>query len=413
MGPLNRYGPQKLAPDDEVISQQKAEIKIPQNQQVENARGKTVPNGTQNQTGLRNGGEFVFFDLLDASLYLELSQTPHALEAMAGNLSGGAWVVIDEIQKIPELLDEVHRLMETRDWRFALCGSSARKLRRKGTNLLGGRALTRNMESFSCHELGDLFDLAFSLEWGLLPSVQLDRENARDILNAYVNTYLKEEIREEGLVRNLPPFLRFLGIAGLLNGQLVNGQNIAREASVPRSSVDVYFSILEDTLLGHFLPAYRPNLKVREQAHPKFYWFDPGVARAAAGLAFDPVDRLWMGTALETLVYHELRVYNHTQDKNRAVAFYRTPGGAEIDFVVETQKRTGTSHAHVVCLEVKMAERWDRKWERAMRSLKDIDRIHVDRMIGIYMGDRSYYYDDLEVFPVTEFLRQLYQGDVF
>ena len=128
-----------------------------------------------------------------------------------------------------------------------------------------------------------------------------------------VNTYLKEEIKEEGIVRNLPPFLRFLEVAGLLNGQVVNGQNIAREASIPRASVDSYFSILEDTLLGHFLPAYRPKAKVREQAHPKFYWFDPGVARGAAGLLFDPVDRLWRGTALETTLFHELRVYNDTQ----------------------------------------------------------------------------------------------------
>ncbi|MCK5595193.1 ATP-binding protein, partial [bacterium] len=137
------------------------------------------------------------------------------------------------------------------------------------------------MLDISCKELGELFDPEFSLQWGYLPLVQLDRENAPDILNAYVNTYIKEEIKEEGIVRSRPPFLRFLGVSGLMNGQLVNGQNIAREVSVPRSSVDMYFSILGDTLLGHFLPAYRPKLKVREQTHPKFHWFDPGVARAA------------------------------------------------------------------------------------------------------------------------------------
>jgi predicted AAA+ superfamily ATPase len=354
-----------------------------------------------------------FFDLLDSSLYLELSQNPNVLEAMVGHLPTDSWVVLDEIQKIPTLLDEVHRLMETREWKFALCGSSARKLRRGGTNLLGGRAVTRNLEAFSSNELTDLFDLDFSLQWGLLPLIQLDKENAQDILNAYANTYIKEEIKEEGVVRNLPPFLRFLRIAGMLNGQLVNGQNIAREASVPRSSVDVYFSILEDTLLGHFLTAYRPNLKIREQTHPKFYWFDPGVARAAAGLLFDPVDRLWKGTALETLVYHELRVYNHTQKKNRPINFYRTSSGVEIDFVIETQKSRQDSPAHIVCIEVKMADNWQRKWENPMRFLANNDRIYVDSMYGVYMGNRAYHYDGVNVLPISDFIMELYKGNIF
>lgn len=354
-----------------------------------------------------------FFDLLDSTLYLELSQNPGHLEAMAGNLQENSWIVIDEIQKIPHLLDEVHRLMETRRWRFALCGSSARKLRRGGVNLLGGRAVTRYLDAFSCLELGDRFDAEFALQWGFLPYVQLDRENAADILNSYVNTYIKEEIKEESIVRSLPPFLRFLSIAGQLNGQLLNRQNISREAAVPRSSVDVYFSILEDTLLGHFLPAYRPNVKVREQTHPKFYWFDPGVARAAAGLLFDPVDRIWQGTALENMIYHELRVFNLTQNRNRLIYFYRTGSGAEIDFVIETQKRQSSANARIVCLEVKLSEKWDRKWERTMRSLNASDRIHVDKMIGIYTGKRAYYFDGLDVLPVEDFLKQLHQGDIF
>ena len=372
------------------------------------------PRGVGKSTWLRKAlPDAFFFDLLDSSLYLELSQKPNNLEAMVGNVPEGFWVVVDEIQKIPELLDEVHRLMETRGWRFALCGSSARQLRRGGTNLLGGRAVTRHLDTFSYRELGPAFDAEFSLQWGSLPYVQLDRENAADILNAYVNTYIKEEIKEEGIVRRLPPFLRFLGIAGQLNGQMVNGQNISREASVPRSSVDMYFSILEDTLLGHFLLAYRPQVKVREQTHPKFYWFDPGVARAAAGLLFDPVDRLWKGTALETMIYHELRVYNHTRNKNRPISFYRTGSGAEVDFVIETRKRQGSRHPHVVCLEVKTATRWDRRWERTMRSLARADRIHVDKMVGIYTGERAYHFDGVDVLPVMDFLEKLFQDEIF
>ncbi len=211
----------------------------------------------------------------------------------------------------------------------------------------------------------------------------------------------------------MPPFLRFLNIAGLLNGNMINRQNISREAAVPRSTVDTYFSILEDTLLGHFLPAYRPNLKVREQTHPKFYWFDPGVARAAAGLIFDPIDRLWMGTALENLIDHELRVYNHIQNRNRPIYFYRTGSGSEIDFVIETQKRRPNAIAHIVCLEVKVAKKWDRKWERPMRFLSKDPRIHVDKMIGVYMGERTYHFDGIDVLPLRVFLDQLHREEIF
>jgi predicted AAA+ superfamily ATPase len=373
------------------------------------------PRGVGKTTWLKEVfAEAFFVDLLDSSLYLELSQKPGNLEAMLGKLPEDSWVVIDEIQKIPSLLDEIHRLMEENQWRFAMCGSSARKLRRGGVNLLGGRAVVRNLDAFSYGELGSArFNPEFSLQWGSLPWVQRDRDNAPDILSGYFNTYIKEEIKEEGIVRSLPPFLRFLGIAGLLNGQLVNGQNISREAAVPRSTVDAYFSILEDTLLGHFLPAYRPNVKVREQSRPKFYWFDPGVARAAAGLLFDPVDRLWIGRALENMIFHELRVYNHTQNRNRPIYFYRTGSGVEIDFVIETQKKQPHSKPRVVCVEVKLAEKWDRKWERPMRSLRDRTRINVDKMFGVYTGKRPYHFDGVDVLPVEAFLKQLHEGHVF
>ena len=372
------------------------------------------PRGTGKSTWLRQVlGRAVYLDLLDASLFLELSRDGHALEAIAGDRPAGTWIVLDEIQKIPALLDEVHRLMESRRWRFALCGSSARKLRRSGVNLLAGRAVTCQMEPFSVAELGPRVDLDFCLEWGLLPIVQTDRDSAPGILSAYFNTYLKEEIREEGLVRKVPPFVRFLGIAGQLNGQVVNGQNIAREAGVPRASVDAYFSILIDTLVGHFLPAYQPRLKVREQVHPKFYWFDPGVARAAAGWLHDPADRSWLGYALETLVYHELRVFNEVAGRHRSIAYYATSSGAEIDFVIETQRARTGSPPHVACIEVKLAKKWDRSWERAMQDLKSRPGITMDRMIGVYTGPRVYHYDGLDVLPVEEFFRQLHQGKVF
>jgi predicted AAA+ superfamily ATPase len=372
------------------------------------------PRGTGKSTWLRQVLPDAFYlDLLDASLFLELSRDPHRLEALVGERPAQSWVVLDEIQKVPALLDEVHRLMESRRWRFALCGSSARKLRRGGANLLAGRALTLSMEGFSAAELGDEFNLDFSLGWGQLPFVRNEPELASDILAAYVNTYLKEELQAEGLIRNAPPFVRFLSVAGQINGQVVNAANIAREAAVARSTVDTYFAILGDTLVAHRLPAWRPGLKVREAAQPKIYWFDPGVARAAAGLLHDPVDRLWQGAALETLIYHELRVYNEVSRKQRAMAYYRTPAGVEVDFIIETARRRPNRPPRVVAIEVKRAERWDRRWDKPMRSLSETPGVRVDRMIGVYCGLRAYRFGDVQVWPVGDFLKALFRGEVF
>ncbi len=370
--------------------------------------------GTGKSTWLRQMfPHALVLDLLDTSLQLQLTVNPHALESLIGDRPAGHWIVLDEVQKIPALLDEVHRLSELRRWRFALCGSSARKLKRGGADLLAGRALTFTMEPFCSAELEDSFSRDFSIDWGMLPIVQADRANAPNILSAYVDTYLKEEIRSEGIIRSFPPFARFLSIAGQMNGQLLNMQNIAREAAVPRASVDGYFSVLADTLVAHFLPPYRPGLKVREAAHPKFFWVDAGIARAAAGLLRDSVDRAWKGTSLETLIFHELRVYNTASGKHRPLSFYRTPAGTEIDFVIETQKRQPRRPARVVCIEAKLSPRWDRKWERAMRDLHASEGIHVERMIGVYTGERSYRFDDLDVWPVEEFLANLHAGKIF
>ncbi len=355
----------------------------------------------------------VWFDLLENRLYLELSRDPQLLESKVGNRSANTWVCIDEVQRVPNILNEVHRLIEKKKWKFALSGSSARKLKRGGANLLAGRAITKHMEGLVAKEMGGQFNLPEALKWGSLPLVVLNPGAATETLSAYVHTYIREEIKEEGLVRKTEPFLRFLEIAALLNGQQVNKENIAREAKVPRSTVDVYFSILEDTLLGNFLPAYRPEVKVREQVHPKFYWFDTGVARAAANLLYDPPDGLWLGHALETFLFHELRVYNHTQSKHRPIYFYRTGAGNEIDFLVETKKRTTSSKPHLVAIEVKYGPRWQRKWEGPMRSLANSNKVKVEKMFGVYQGNDSYHFDGIEILPAASFLKKLYAGEVF
>jgi predicted AAA+ superfamily ATPase len=372
------------------------------------------PRGTGKSTWLSQVLPDAFsLDLLDAALYLELSRDPHRLEALIGSRKKGAWIILDEIQKIPPLLDEVHRLMEKYKWNFALCGSSARKLRRGGANLLAGRALTLAMENYSAFELKDAFNLEFAMDWGMLPFVWTDPAAAADILAAYVHTYLKEELQAEGIIRSVPPFLRFLAVAGQLNGQVVNAQNISRDAAVARSTVDTYFSVLQDTLIGHFLTAWRPGLKVREATQPKFFWFDPGVARAAAGLLRDPADRLWQGAAFETLIFHELRVYNEISGKHRPVYYYRTPAGVEIDFVVETAHKRPESKPRIVAIEVKRAEKWDRSWENPMRSLAKNNGVTVDRMIGVYCGAKRYQFENVAVMPVREFIVDLYNGKIF
>lgn len=370
------------------------------------------PRGVGKSTWLRTAfSKAVWIDLLKTDLFYELTRHPENLESKLGACKEGAWVVIDEVQKVPSLLDEVHRLIESRGLRFVLTGSSARKLKRGGANLLGGRALTRQMETFSWAELR--YNLSDALEWGLLPLVALNRRDAVDLLASYVETYLKEEVREEGLVRSLAPFARFLEVSAIVNGQQINGESIARDAKVPRASVDAYFSILEDTLLGHRLLSYRPQAKVREVSHAKFYWFDSGVARAAAGLLRDAVDATSLGFSLESLIFHELRCFNHFSQKNRPIFFYRTGAGSEIDFVIETKKRSGTTRSSVVCIEVKASKKWERKWEAAARSLAASDRVNVKRMIGVYRGTERLKFDDFEVYPVEEFLDSLHSGKVY
>jgi predicted AAA+ superfamily ATPase len=372
------------------------------------------PRGTGKSTWLRQRlGEARTFDLLDSTLFLELSKEPHRLESLVGREGKKGWIVLDEIQKTPQLLDEVQRLMSRGSWLFALCGSSARKLKRGGANLLAGRAITLSMEGFSAFELKDHFDLDFAIQWGTLPYVWKQPEAAADILAAYVNTYLKEELQAEGIIRRAPPFLRFLAIAGQFNGQALNLQNIARDAAVPRSTVEVYFSVLVDTLIGHFLPPWRPGLKVREAAQPKFYWFDPGVARAAAGLLAQPADRIWQGLALETLVYHELRVYNQIRRKRREIYYYQTPAGVEIDFLIATASRRPSATPGLVLIEVKRAEKWERAWEKPMRLLAASKEVVVEKMIGVYCGQREYDFDGVLVLPFENFVRQLYQGKIF
>ncbi len=228
--------------------------------------------------------------------------------------------MIDEVQRLPALLNEVHALLSERPahYRFALSGSSARKLRRLDVNLLAGRAVNRQFFPLTAVEIGRGFDLERALRFGVLPQVQSEPADAVDILDAYVTNYIREEILQEALVRNLESFARFLEVAAIMNGQVVNVAGVARDAAVARPTVQGYFGTLVDTLVGSWLPAWRERAKVKEVASPKFYFFDPGVARALAGRVREPVEAAERGFLLETLVLHELR----------AAQAYRNLGGA-------------------------------------------------------------------------------------
>jgi len=225
------------------------------------------------------------YDLLETATWLALSQNPGRL---AEELSPGtATVVIDEIQRLPQLLNEVHRLIEERGVRFLLTGSSARALRRGGVNLLGGRARTRVLHPLTRGELGARFDLERALIHGTLPSIWFSDDPRAD-LDAYAGAYLQQEVVFEGAARNLPAFSRFLRVAALANGQIVNFTTVASDAQVPRTTIYEYFEVLRDTLLLFEVPAWRRPRKRKPLVSSKFYFFDIGAANALAGRRPDP-----------------------------------------------------------------------------------------------------------------------------
>jgi predicted AAA+ superfamily ATPase len=322
-------------------------------------------------------------------------------------------VVIDEIQRIPALLDEVHRLYEQgRGIHFALSGSSARKLRRAGANLLAGRALDLPMLPFAWPEYRGTWQIDQACEWGTLPLVVSDPAHRAATLAAYVDTYLKEEITAEALVRNLDPFVRVLHTAGLFNGQILNLENLARESEVKRSTVERYFQILEDTLLATRVPAAILGIRTKETAHPKFFLFDTGVARAAAGLAREPVDSVWKGFAFESLIHHELRAYAAISGISRPIFHYAVSGGFDVDFLVQIKPKTLSAPRQFVAVEVKLGGKFKRGWTDGLAALLRECPKTVRRAILVYQGADRLVVDGVDVMPAATFFDGLYAGRV-
>ncbi|MBL8753233.1 MAG: ATP-binding protein [Planctomycetes bacterium] len=364
------------------------------------------PRGTGKTTWLRQQlPNAHWFDLLRLPLVLELTRRPETFRGRVEALPKGSWVVIDEVQRLPQLLDEVHAIHAEhgRRIRFALSGSSARKLRRLDVNLLAGRAITRQFFPLTAAELDFDFAIDDLLATGCLPMVRSDPKSSIDVLEAYVGTYLREEIQQEALAKDIGSFTRFLDIAAICNGQVVNVAGVARDAGVARPTVARYFDVLVDTLIGVWLPAWRPRARIKEVQHPKFFLFDPGVARALAGRLREPLESVERGFLLETLVLHELRAAINVQGLGGALSYWRTPGGSEIDFVWERGKKR-------VGIEVKAAREWRPEFGSALADLRREGQLSA--AFGVYCGKETLQQRDLRVLPFGEFARALARGDL-
>ena len=271
-------------------------------------------------------------DLLDSRLYLRLLNSPHDLESIIRSDSKNGIVVIDEIQRVPELLNEVHRLIENKKLTFLLTGSSARKLRRGKANLLAGRVWEARLFPFTCMEIPD-FNLERFLRYGGLPPVYLSKYPDEE-LDAYVNTYLKEEIMAEGLIRKLPPFSRFLHAAALINGEMINFSKLANDCQVPPSTVTEYVGLLEDTLVGFLLPAWTESIKRKAIRTGKLYFFDPGITHTLAGTQTLDRNSDLYGKSFEQFIGMEIRAYLSYKRRKLQLSYWRSTHGYEVDFLV-------------------------------------------------------------------------------
>ena len=333
------------------------------------------------------------YDLLDSSIYLSLSRNPGRIaEELRPE---DRVVVIDEIQRIPELLNEVHRLIEERGVRFLLTGSSARKLRRGEVNLLGGRARTKHLHPLTYRELGEAFDLFRAIGRGLLPSIYFSEDPEAD-LDAYAGSYLQQEIVAEGFARNIPAFSRFLRVAALCNGTIVNFTNVSNDAQVPRTTVYEYFEILKDTLMLHELPAWRKSKKRKPLASSKYYFFDIGVVSALQGREFRPGTPEF-GEAFETYIFHELVCYRDYTGGD-ALSYWRSTSGFEVDFVIGDH----------TAIEVKAKENLSPAELKSLRALAEEKKLK--RFLCVSLEPRRRKIGVVTVLPYEDFLQELWRG---
>lgn len=293
------------------------------------------PRGTGKSTWLKHHiPEAHYIDLLAPDVFRSYSAKPERLKDLAEAFEHKSTLIIDEIQKLPELLDVVHQLIEERpDIQFILTGSSSRKLKRAGVDLLAGRAVVKSMHPFMASELKKDFSVSTALQTGLVPLI-VDSLTPKETLNAYISLYLKEEVQMEGLVRNIGSFNRFLESISFSHGSVLNVSDIARDCQVKRKTVEGYISILEDLLLAFRVPVFSRRAKRHLSVHPRFFYFDAGVFRTLRPTG--PLDSPHEidGAALEGLIAQHLRAWIGYRGNNEQLYFWRTKSGVEVDFVV-------------------------------------------------------------------------------
>jgi predicted AAA+ superfamily ATPase len=362
------------------------------------------PRQTGKTTLLRSAyPDAVWIDLLKADEYRRYLQNPERLRGELAARPSARQVVIDEVQKVPPLLDEVHWLHERHGIQFALCGSSARKVKRGQANLLGGRAVRRELLGLTALEIGRDFDLDRLLNHGYLPRMYLSSQPRR-LLNGYVADYLKEEVAAEGLIRNLPVFSEFLNVAALSDGELVNFSTIARDCGVSSHTIKSYFGILEDTLLGQWLPAYTRRPKRRVIGAPKFYFADVGVVNQLARRGTLERGAELYGKAFENWVFHELRAHNAYSEAFARMSYWRLASGLEVDFVVNDME---------VALEAKATARITSDHLKGLRALRE-DHPRVRQRVAVCLEPRSRRTEDgILLLPAEDFARRLRAGDLF
>lgn len=342
-----------------------------------------------------------FYDLLKTDLQMAFRLRPARLREECEMLEDGELVIIDEVQKVPALLDEVHWLIENKGIKFILSGSSARKLRRSGANLLGGRALRRTLFPLVSAEIPD-FDIDHALNNGMLPRHYLAK-NATRRIQSYIGDYLQQEIVEESVVRRLDSFTRFLQVAALSNAEIVNYANIARDCGVSAKTVKEYFSILEETLLGFNLPAYTKEIKRKVQQSPKFYYFDVAIPNHLLQRIPLVQGTETYGHALEHLIIQELRAYlSYCKGGDKPLSYWHTlDNHYEVDAVIGDAE---------VAIEIKSAKNVE---SHDTKGLKAFGEEHPEaKLILVSMEETPRKLNGIEVWPATQFLKRLWAGKI-
>ncbi|MEK7127003.1 MAG: AAA family ATPase [Patescibacteria group bacterium] len=355
------------------------------------------PRGTGKTTWLKaNFKSAIYLDLLDAELFNDLLARPDRLKKI---IPPGFrdWVILDEVQRVPLLLHEVHRLIEDSHFKFILTGSSARKLKQKEVNLLAGRALTYHMYPLTALELKSDFNIQHSLKWGHLPST-FSEADPKKYLESYISTYLREEIQNEGLTRNLGAFSRFLETASFSQGAVLNISSVAQDSGINRKVVENYFSILEDLMIAHRVPIFTKKAKRKIIAHPKFYFFDAGVYRAIRPKGPYDLPEETDGAAIETLIFQELRAINSYLDLGYEIFYWRTVDQVEVDLIMYGENG-------LKAIEIKRTSKLN---QRDFHGLKSFSKDYpMAKCYLLYGGDRKLFENNIEVIPIEEFLKNI------